>query len=130
MNKTLILIIMVLSLFTIVYSNSDKPWMNKNISPSERALKLLKEMTIEDKLLMLHGSSSDYVGYVQGNEKLGIPALKLNDGPQGFRDDKHPGTTTFYPSLMTAGMTWDRSLLLQLGEKMAYEFYKKGGKNY
>lgn len=42
----------------------------------------------------LHGSGQGYVGNVEANDRLGIPALKLNDGPQGFRDNDHLGTTT------------------------------------
>ena len=41
------------------------------------------------------------VGNVPAIERLGIPALKLNDGPQGFRDNAHPGTSTSWPSGLT-----------------------------
>lgn len=65
---------------------------------------------------MLHGTSgSGYVGYVAENTRLGIPALKINDGPQGFRDDSHPGSTTCWPSALTMGATWDRKLCFQWG---------------
>jgi len=65
---------------------------------------------------MLHGASgSGYVGYVAANARLGIPALKINDGPQGFRDDSHPGSTTCWPSALTMGATWDRDLCYQWG---------------
>jgi len=48
----------------------------------------------------LHGwpDLTDYTGFIPENKRLSIPALKLNDGPQGFRDDKHPGTSTAWPS--------------------------------
>ena len=39
------------------------------------------------------------VGNVPANTRLGIPALNLNDGPQGFRGD--PGTSTCWPSALT-----------------------------
>lgn len=45
-------------------------------------------MTLEEKVAMLHGYGfvDLYVGTVDGNNRLGIPPLYLNDGPQGFRD--------------------------------------------
>jgi beta-glucosidase len=67
-----------------------------------------------------------YVGYVNGCERLGIPALKLNDGPQGFRDETNPGTTTSFPSGLSLGASWDRDMCFAWGEAMGKEFYGKG----
>ena len=102
-------------------------WMDRTLSPHDRAQLILAEMTTDEKLVMLHGSSgSQYVGYVAGNERLGIPALKLNDGPQGFRDDNYPGTTTSFPSGLTVAATWDPELCYQYGKAMGEEFFQKG----
>eukprot|EP01035_Chromulina_nebulosa_P038659 gene38659-52229_t len=102
-------------------------WMNNSITSEKRALLLLVQMTMDEKISMLHGTSgSGYVGYVAENTRLGIPALKINDGPQGFRDDSHPGSTTCWPSALTMGATWDRELCFQWGEAIAQEFYGKG----
>ena len=58
---------------------------------------------------MMHGyGMQTYIGLVPGNSRLGIPPLNMNDGPQGFRDDFHPGTTTSFPSGMTMGMSSKR----------------------
>lgn len=38
-------------------------------------------MLLSEKIDMLHGTIGDYVGNVKKNTRLGIPALKLNDGP-------------------------------------------------
>ncbi len=58
-----------------------KPWMNKNLSPEERAQELVKKMLLSEKIDMLHGTLGEYVGNVKKNTRLGIPALRLNDGP-------------------------------------------------
>ncbi len=50
----------------------------------------------------------------------------MNDGPQGFRDDTHVGTTTAFPSGLSIGATWDRELAYSWGEAMGKEFYGKG----
>ena len=39
------------------------------------------------------GTEGPCVGNAPAFEHLGIPAIKLNDGPQGFRDNDHEGTT-------------------------------------
>lgn len=112
-------------------SLSDRPWMNPNDPPEARAKVLLAKMTQDEKVHMLHGSGSakPYIGNVEGNTRLGIPALKLNDGPQGFRcgsDTCKPGSTTAWPSGMTVGATWDQDLAGQWGKVMGKEFYDKG----
>jgi hypothetical protein len=61
-------------------------WMNVDVSPEDRAAALISEMTLPEKLVMLSGKPNDldgdviYVGFVPGNERLGIPELRLNDG--------------------------------------------------
>ena len=48
-----------------------------------------------------------------------LPAqIKMNDGPQGFRDNANPGTSTAWPSAMTVGATWDTDLVYKWGEAM------------
>jgi beta-glucosidase len=52
-------------------------------TPEQRAQALLAQMTLDEKILMLHGSPGGYVGNVPANTRLGIPALNLNDGACG-----------------------------------------------
>ena len=66
---------------------AEQPWMNKADPPGTRAKALLERMTLEEKLVMLHGDTNKtgglpYVGNVPGNTRLKIPPLTLNDGPQ------------------------------------------------
>jgi hypothetical protein len=49
---------------------------------------------------------------------LNIPSIQLNDGPQGFRSQGHPGTTTAWPSGMTIGTTFDLNQALKWGTTM------------
>ena len=98
-------------------------------SPRERAEALLAQMTTEEKRHMLHGTvlrKDNYVGFVAQNERLGIPALRLNDGPQGFRDEEHPGSTTAWPSGLTVASSFDNKLAYRWGEAMGDEFAGKG----
>lgn len=86
-----------ISYVSLSESDAPRPWMNKNMTPEERARTLLSIMNLDQKLSLLHGYSGSYVGNVPGIVELSIPALKMNDGPQGFRDAK-AGTTTSFPS--------------------------------
>ena len=54
-------------------------------------MKLLELMTLEEKVQLLHGVSTPYVGAQAAIPRLNIPALYMNDGPQGFRDQSISG---------------------------------------
>ena len=107
-------------------TGSPKVWMDTADPPSVRAAKLMNEMTLDEKLFMFHGSSTGYVGGVQANTRLGIPALHYNDGPQGFRDNSFLGSTTSFPSGLTIGATFDVVAAQQWGSAMGKEFFLKG----
>ena len=68
---------------------------------------------------MLHGDTNKtgglpYVGNVPGNTRLNIPPLTLNDGPQGFRDNASPGTTTAWPSGLTMAASFDKDIMFEV----------------
>ena len=66
---------------------------------------------------------------VQGNTpaipRLNIPALTMNDGPQGFRANT-AGTSTCWPSGLTMAASWNASAMLDWGSAMGTEFRLKG----
>jgi beta-glucosidase len=111
-------------------------------SPDERAAALVAQMTLAEKLSLLHGpahgspqeclqrSPADaacaYTGNVAGVPRLGIPPINMEDGPQGFRDPHSPGTTTAFPSGLTVAAAFDPQLAKQWGIAMAREFKAKG----
>ena len=98
-------------------------------TPSARAQAMLKRMNFTEKIDLLHGWQTDYVGHTPANTRLGIPPLVLNDGPQGFRVGNKPGvqgTSTQWPSGLTAAATWDRDALKKWGTSMGLEFRNKG----
>ena len=120
--------IILLCIASSAAAAATQPWMDVTADPSARAQALLKRMNVTEKTAMLHGTKLGYTGGVVGNERLGIPVLQLNDGPQGFRlrPNEYPGTTTSWPSGMTVGATFDRELAQQWGEAMGAEFSGKG----
>ncbi len=107
---------MVAVLLCVVAAQTPASWMNKADPPAQRARALLAQMTLEEKIVLLHGPTDpmpccecdeklgplcNYTGNVYPNVRLGIPQIKMNDGPQGFRDGANPGTSTAWPSAMT-----------------------------
>lgn len=102
---------------------ADRPWMNPNLSPDERAELVLKQMTLDEKLALLHGngmannpewtmpltsSTNGGAGYVEGVERLGIPGLVISDAGYGVRDSGINGRySTAMPSSMGAASSWD-----------------------
>eukprot|EP00697_Spironema_sp_BW2_P005895 gnl/Spiro4/18218_TR9731_c0_g1_i1.p1 gnl/Spiro4/18218_TR9731_c0_g1~~gnl/Spiro4/18218_TR9731_c0_g1_i1.p1 ORF type:complete len:317 (+),score=91.87 gnl/Spiro4/18218_TR9731_c0_g1_i1:43-951(+) len=113
-------------------------WMRSTDSPVHRANELLLQMSLEEKIVLLHGPPTgpccecdadplcNYTGNVAPNARLGIPMIKMNDGPQGFRDNQHPGTTTAFPSALTVAASWDTKAMYEWGLAMAQEFFGKG----
>jgi hypothetical protein len=112
---------------------SQRTWMNKADPPVVRAAKLLQHMNFTEKTMMLHARDSEddqmgfYIGLVETSTRLGMPWLRLNDGPQGFNDyGKHPGTTTNWPSGLTIAASFDLAMARLWGESMGAEFRGKG----
>ena len=105
-----------------------QPWMRRSLSPERRANLLLQAMTLEEKITMLHGVDPipihGYVGYVPGNSRLSIPALKLADGRAGV-GNKARGVTLL-PAPIAAAASWDTALLRQYGEVLGAEEWGKG----
>ena len=95
---------------------------------------LVGNMTLDEKISMLQGNTDlhGYVGRTVGVPRLGIPDLRMNDGPEGFRnaDRKYAGTTTQWPSGLTAAHSFNRSLMHTYGIAIGEEFYGKGANVY
>mmetsp|Transcript_5858 Transcript_5858/g.15611 ORF Transcript_5858/g.15611 Transcript_5858/m.15611 type:complete len:744 (-) Transcript_5858:180-2411(-) len=126
-------------------SEARGPWMDSALQPVERAKILVETMNLEEKIELLHGPAYQallscknvsvdgphypecaYVGRINGNTRLGIPPINMNDGPQGFRDQLHPGTSTAWPSGLTMAASWDVNAMFEWGRGMGREFYEKG----
>ena len=75
---------------------------------------------------LVHGVDGDYVGNTPAVERLGIPPLTMNDGPQGFRSNEYPGSTTQFPAAINVAATFDVGIAEEWGEAMGIEFAAKG----
>ena len=127
---------------TIVAQEATWPWMNKSLSPAERADLVLKQMTLEEKLALLHGNgmannpswtmpltpfTNGGAGYVEGVKRLGIPPLVISDAAYGIRHSGVNGRyATALPSNLGAASAWDPQSACEYGEVIGSELRAQG----
>jgi beta-glucosidase len=99
--------------------------MNTSVSPDERAAHVLAELTLEEKINMVHGRSNN-VYAMEAIDRLGIPALIMTDGPAGINE----GQATSLPAPIGLAATWDLSTAEQYGELLANETQATGHNVY
>lgn len=91
---------------------------------TEAAERLLKELTLEEKCSLTAGAS---LWYLPSVERVGLPALKVSDGPSGVRGDSYGGRRSLSLPCGTAiGSTWNPELVGDLGDALAGEARSKG----
>ena len=81
---------------------------------------LLNKLTFEEKIQMLSGDRTRFNG--EGVERLGIPKIKMADGPVGVR----AGESTALPVSVNLGASWDINLARRYGKILAEETKAKG----
>src|SRR6266487_4725903 len=87
---------------------------------------LLRQMTVQEKVALLAGTNHWYTVPV---ERLGIPSLKMTDGPNGARGAG--GFTSgvkaaCFPAEISLASTWNTDLLKRVGQALAREVKMKG----
>lgn len=100
----------------------------EKVQMEKRIEKLIKKMTLEEKVGLLHGNSKFYVA---GVERLGIPEWSLSDGPHGVRaeinrhDWAYAGWTndsaSYFPTGTAFAAAWNPELAYRRGEVLGEE---------
>jgi beta-glucosidase len=86
--------------------------------------RLVGEMTLDEKAALTAGAN---MWYLPAIERLGIPALKMSDGPAGVRGDSLLGRRSLsIPCGTAVGATWNPELVRGLGDVLAAEARAKG----
>ncbi|MBL7165135.1 MAG: glycoside hydrolase family 3 C-terminal domain-containing protein [Dehalococcoidales bacterium] len=85
-------------------------------------------MTLEEKVSMLAGTDA---WHTRSIDRLGIPSLKMTDGPYGTRteSDHEPGhviPATCYPTGSAMGATWNTDLIERVGVALGEETKSMG----
>lgn len=87
-----------------------------------RVSALVEAMTLEEKLLLLGGKPG--VGSTHGVPRLGIPELRLADGPMGVH--WWCDASTAYPASIAAAACWDPELWYRLGQSLGRDCRARG----
>jgi beta-glucosidase len=126
----------------VMAQNAKQPWMNSSLPPEERAEMALKQMTLDEKISLLHGNgmahapqwqmpltylSNGGAGYVEGIERLGIPPIFNSDAAYGVRDSGANGRySTALPSDLGAASSWDPQGACEYGALIGRELRAQG----
>lgn len=95
--------------------------------------KLLGEMTLDEKISMIHGAGLFQSG---GVKRLGIPGIKTSDGPMGvrseFMDDRwipagnNDDSVSYLPSNSALASTWNPYRAYEMGRVLGTEARGRG----
>ncbi|MDP4195776.1 MAG: glycoside hydrolase family 3 C-terminal domain-containing protein [Bacteroidota bacterium] len=109
----LLSLFMLNSFLPFTLAQEKPPYKDPKLSIENRVEDLLKRMTLDEKL--------DYIGgngdATKVNNRLGIPELRMTDGPAGVRRKNQKSIA--FPSPIAMASTWDLNLIEQIGHGIA-----------
>src|ERR1700720_512843 len=115
-NRRVLVALVLLSVgqFTIAQTPPSKADVEKRVDS------ILSQMTLEEKIEMIGGVNDLFTRPIA---RLGIPALKISDGPMGVHDY---GLTTANPAGIALGASWDVDLAERFGTAMGKDARARG----
>jgi beta-glucosidase len=118
------------------------PWMNKSLSSDQRADLIVAQLTLDEKVSLLHGGgwqmlfagpdappskSLGNAGYIPGIPRLGIPDLQMADAAVGVTHSSVFGRySTALPSCVAEAASWDLDLAREYGTLIGVELRNQG----
>ena len=119
------------------------PWSDKSLSADQRADMVIKEMTLDEKIQLLHGPgwaalmakpesgpltrAISVLGFIPGIPRLGIPDLQMTDSNQGISLAGTGGRyATALPSGEAMAAAWDPKLSWDIGTMLGHEMRDLG----
>jgi beta-glucosidase len=142
--RTLVFLTVVLGSLPVCLAQSGgkaHPWMNPALSPDQRASLVVNEMTLDEKISLLHGTglaglgpvsplaaqSNGGAGYVVGIPRLGIPAIQMSDAAYGVCKSGENGRySTALPANVGAAASWDLDAAYEYGALIGRELRAQG----
>jgi beta-glucosidase len=124
-----------------VSDTANQPWRNKTLSPDQRADMVLGQMTLDEKIQMVHGTgwgvlragspiparSNFGAGFMPGIDRLGIPDINLADSAVGIRMAAYQSRyATLLPSTLAAASSWDTDSAFLYGSVIGRELRDQG----
>jgi beta-glucosidase len=103
---------------TIILPGFGQP-SSSSADVDQRVDKLLKQFTLEEKIDLIGGVDEFYI---RGNQRIGLPPLKMADGPFGVRN--YGPSTTFGGIGLAAN--WDPEMARRLGKVIGEDARSRG----
>jgi len=114
-QKRIILVFIIV--FNCFYITAQK-WYNPDVD--KKVEELIAQMTVEEKLGYIGGV--DWM-YTKNIDRLGIPRMKMTDGPQGLGTN---GPSTAYPATVMLAATWNEDLAYRYGKALGRDCRARG----
>jgi beta-glucosidase len=114
------------------------PWSDTTMSPDARADMVIKELTLEEKISLLHGQGFSFnatgptesnggAGYSVGIPRVGIPAIQMADSAYGVTRGAASGRySTALPNNLAAASAWDPQAAFEYGALIGRELRAEG----
>ena len=114
------------------------PWSDTSLSPDARADMVIKELTLEERISLLHGQGFSFgstgptesnggAGYSVGIPRLGIPAIQMADSAYGVTRGAASGRySTALPNNLAATSSWDPQSAFEYGALIGRELRQEG----
>ena len=130
--------LLALSSWNCFAQSPKQPWTNARLSPDERADLVVKAMTLDEKIQLVHGSMAMLGrkipgalggdGFVPGIPRLGIPDLNLIGAGVGVTNlgKRTNGQATALPASLAETATWDPKLAYEFGTVIGRETRDQG----
>jgi len=113
-------------------------WSDASLSPDVRADLVMKEMTLEEKTLLVHGQGLSFfsagptesnggAGFTKPIARLGIPAIQMADSAYGVTQGAARGRySTALPNNLAAASAWDPQAAIEYGALIGRELRAEG----
>ena len=108
---------------------TSQPWMDRSLTPEKRAALLVKQMTLDEKILEIHMLDvKAHPREVAGVERLGIPIFRITNGPAGAGpgDGNPDPPATALPAALALAASWDTALAETFGRIAGEEVADRG----
>ena len=115
MKKSLILALLVLGALSLKAQAVIGP------EHQERAAALVQQMTLDEKISLIAGYQDGF--HTAPVERLGIPVIRMADGPQGVRNNTK---STLFACGVAAAASWNPSLVREMGVALGQDSRARG----
>ena len=117
----------------MVTTGMSQPYPTKLLNNEQQIESLIQQMTLEEKVAMLHGK---HMFSSAGVPRLGIADMEYADGPFGIREEMEPhswnslnlttDSATFFPTGSSLAATWSTEWAYNYGKGMSHEARLRG----